>query len=297
MPFDLELSDPAVIRLGITVLIALVVFIVTRIVLRIIPRYIEDPARRYRTGKIIKRIAAIGTILCAIIILSPGTKEFITVLTLIGAGLAIALREVLLCIFGWANLTFNAVFKQGDRIEVNGISGDVIDIRVLRSTMMEIRNWVKADQSTGRIVHIPNSWVLQHSVYNYSHGFNFIWNEIPITVTFRSNWSAAQEIMLARAQESADIVEQQAKEEIHHMSRDFLIHYSILSPFVYVTVVENGIRLTLRYLCEVRKRRGTTHALTVGILESIKERGGIELAYPMVGLSDIQGPQFGPMPE
>ena len=296
MPFDFELSDPTIVRLGITLLIILGFFMVSRIVLRIIPKYIEDHTRRYRTSKIIKRSAATAAIICIIIVISPGTTEFLTVLTLIGAGLAIALREVLLCLFGWANLTFSAVYKQGDRIEINGVCGDVIDIRILRSTMMEIRNWVDADQSTGRIVHIPNSWTLQHAVYNYSHGFNFIWNEIPFTVTFRSDWDAAQEIMLSLAQVSADIVEEQAKEEIHNMSRDFLIHYSILKPFVYVNVVENGIRLTLRYLCEVRKRRGTTHALTIGILDAFKAHGNIELAYPMMGLSNLQGPQFGPSP-
>ena len=215
MPFDFELSDPTIVRLGITLLIILGFFMVSRIVLRIIPKYIEDHTRRYRTSKIIKRSAATAAIICIIIVISPGTTEFLTVLTLIGAGLAIALREVLLCLFGWANLTFSAVYKQGDRIEINGVCGDVIDIRILRSTMMEIRNWVDADQSTGRIVHIPNSWTLQHAVYNYSHGFNFIWNEIPFTVTFRSDWDAAQEIMLSLAQVSADIVEEQAKEEMH----------------------------------------------------------------------------------
>ena len=99
------------------------------------------------------------------------------------------------------------------------------------------------------------------------------------------------------AEESTQLVEHQAADEIRQMSREFLVHYSILTPFVYVRVVENGILLTLRYLCDVRKRRGTEHALTVSILAALVEEGDIEFAYPTVGVASLHGPQFGPMPE
>jgi len=95
---------------------------------------------------------------------------------------------------------------------------------------------------------------------------------------------------------SAGIVEQQAADEIRTMSGEFLIHYSILTPFVYVCVRENGTQLSLRYLCEARKRRGTEHALTISILDEFRRYGGIELAYPMVGIAMPDTPQYGPVP-
>jgi small-conductance mechanosensitive channel len=157
---------------------------------------------------------------------------------------------------------------------------------------MEIRGWVDADQSTGRLVHFPNAWIFQFAIFNYSRSFNFIWNEFPVTLTFSSDWRAAREIMLGFAEESAAIVEQQARKEIHHLSREFLVHYSILTPFVYVRIMENGIQLTLRYLCEVRKRRGSEHALAVSILDAFMEHGGIEFAYPALHITARPSGQF-----
>lgn len=78
---------------------------------------------------------------------------------MIGAGMVITLREVLLSIVGWMRISILSSYKNGDRIEINGIVGDVVDIRILRTSVMEILGWVDADQSTGRIAHIPDSWV------------------------------------------------------------------------------------------------------------------------------------------
>ena len=281
-----------------SILILVAAFVLIRVLRRFVPRYIAEPERRYRATKLIGRLAGLAAVLAIVFVWSSGQGPGLaTILTVIGAGLAIAMREVLLSFAAWINIVVRAPFKQGDRIEINGIHGDVIDIRLLHSTLMETRGWVNADQSTGRILHFPNAWLYQYGVYNYTSGFNFIWNEIPFTVTFRSDWSAAREIILRLASETADIVEQQVKTEIRQMSREYLIHYSILTPFVYVRVTQNGILLTLRYLSEVRKRRGTEHALTVSILEAFKANGNIELAYGMVGVAHFDSPQFGPMPQ
>lgn len=292
MPLSLDVGNE-IIRQIVFSIIGLVVIIVTVSLLRrLVLRYIEEPTRRYRTSKFIRRAEALLILIILIMIWSPGQGNIIAILTLIGAGLAIAMREALLSIAGWLNVILRNTYSQGDRIEVNGIRGDVIDIRLFHTTLMEVGAWVDADQSTGRIVHIPNSWVFQYGVHNYTKGFGFIWNEISVTVTFRSDWAAAKEIMLKFAQESSDIVEQQAARQIRRMSREYLVHYSILTPFVYVRIVNNGVQLTLRYLCEVRKRRGTEHALTVSMLDAFREHGGIELAYPMVGITTFTTGQF-----
>ncbi len=267
------------VNLLITVLILVVAFLIVKIGHRISSRYFEDPERIYRSTKSTRRLAMFLSVVSIVIVWSPGFGDLLTLLTVIGAGMAIALREVLLAIGGWARITLLTSFKEGDRIEINGLRGDVIDVRVMRTTMMEIGGWVDADQSTGRIVHFPNSWVFQHAVYNYTRSFKFIWNELSMTVTFRSDWRAARDIMMKYAEESAAIVEQQARSEIHQISREFLIHYSILTPFVYVRVLEDGVLLTLRYLCEARKRRGSEHALTVVILDDFRTHPEIELAH------------------
>jgi small-conductance mechanosensitive channel len=279
-----------------TLTVLLVIAFVVHLVKRFAKRYFHDPERIYRAGRSTRRFGLFLGFLGIVIIWSPGFGDLWTLLTVIGAGMMIAMREVLLAVAGWLRITLLNTYKDGDRIEVNGVQGDVIDVRVLRTTLMEIGGWADGDQSTGRIVHFPNGWIYEHAVYNYTRSFRFIWNELSLTVTFRSDWRAAREIILRHAEESAAIVEQQARQEIHEMSREFLIHYSILTPFVYVKITENGVKLTLRYLCEARKRRGSEHALTVVILDDFKDHGGIELAHNMLGMVPPDAIQFGKVP-
>ncbi|GMQ81428.1 MAG: mechanosensitive ion channel [Rhodothermia bacterium] len=269
-------------------LILVSVVVLVRIIQRLIGRFVKDPERIFRASRNVRRVGVFIAAITVVVFFSPASSDVLILLTVIGAGAVIALRDVLLSIAGWIKISVLSSFREGDRVEINGVQGDVIDIRMMRTTLMEIGGWVDADQSTGRLVHIPNSWIFEHAVYNYSRSFNFIWNEFPITITFSSDWQAARDIMLGFAEESAAIVEQEARKEIHKLSKDFLVHYSILTPFVYVRVVENGIRLTLRYLCDVRKRRGTEHALAVSVLDSFMDHGSIAFAYPALHISSQQ---------
>lgn len=296
-PLGIDLSDAVVRQVLATVLTLVAAFVLVRLIRRAILPFVDEPERRYRTARFIGRMGTLVAIVAIALIWWPSPPNVVTILSVIGAGLAISMREALLSIAGRVNIALRAPYAPGDRIEVNGITGDVIDIRLMHTSLMEVRGWVDADQSTGRIVHIPNMWILQYGLYNYTQGFNYIWNELSITVTFRSDWEAAREIMLTLAQESAAIVEQQAAKQIRRMSREYLVHYSILTPFVYVRVVGNGTRLTLRYLCEVRRRRGTEHALTVSMLKAFENHGKIELAYNMLGVTQFNTGQFGPMPD
>ncbi len=273
MPFDIDFSNTYVWHSVATVVLAVVMLVVTRLSKNLASRFIEDPARQYRMRKTIGRMAAVVFAVLLIALWGPDPGDVVTVLTIIGAGIAISMRETLLSIAGWFNIVVRGPYKPGDRIEMNGILGDVIDIRLLHTTLMEVGGWVDADQSTGRIVHLPNAWVFLHGIYNSSHGFNFVWHELPVTVTFGSDWSKAREVMMEMASESAAIVEAQAASEIRRMSREYLVHYSILTPFVYVTITDRGVRLTLRYLSGVRKRRGTEHAFTVNLLTRFREHG------------------------
>jgi small-conductance mechanosensitive channel len=296
MPFNLDIDNALMQQVFLSLILLVGVGMLVRLGHRLVARYVEEPSRRYHASKMVSRIGGLVALVIVLIIWSPGERNVITLLTVIGAGLAIAMREALLSVVGWMSVILRNLYRQSDRIEVNGICGDVIDIRLFHTTLMEVGGWVDADQSTGRIVHVPNSWIYQHGVFNYTRGFSFIWNEIAITVTYRSDWRAAREIMLSLAQESAAVVEQQAAREIRQMAREYLVHYGILSPFVYVRVTGNGVRLTLRYLCEVRKRRGTEHAITLSLLDAFREHGGIEIAYATTSVALYDSPQFGPLP-
>lgn len=103
-----------------------------------------------------------------------------TFLGLLSAGIAIALKDLLANFVGWIFILVRKPFKIGDRVEIENFAGDVIDIHVFRFTLLEMGNWVDADQTTGRVVHIPNGKIFTNALFNYHAGFNYIWNEIPV---------------------------------------------------------------------------------------------------------------------
>jgi small-conductance mechanosensitive channel len=275
MPF-LGFFTPEIWR---SVYVLVIAWILKQVSKRIIFRNVEDVHHRFnitrRTSRIITFVAL--SIVVMVWLDGKNVPEIIKALSFLGAGLAIVLREVILNIVGWLQIVTRAPFQVGDRVEINNISGDVIDIRLMTTTLMEIRSWVDADQSTGRIMRIPNNWVFQFAVKNFTQGFDYIWNEITLHVTTDSDWNLARDIMTSLAQESSAIVEHQVKSQLKNMAQEYLVYYSTLTPFVYVTIADKGIRLTLRYLCKVRNRRGSEHAIMMRVLEEFAKHPSIHL--------------------
>ena len=131
-------------------------------------------------------------------------KELGTFLGLLSAGIAVALKDPIINFVGWLFIILRRPFTLGDRIQILGHSSDVIDIRLFQFTLMEIGNWVEADQSTGRIIHVPNGKVFVDTVASYNKGFHYIWNEMPVMITFESNWEKAKNILSVIAKKHAE---------------------------------------------------------------------------------------------
>jgi small-conductance mechanosensitive channel len=294
MPFEFDTSSPALMRILTTIAILVIAFLASRLGRRVVDHYVEQAERKYRVAKFVSRSVAVLALLLIIALWSARLSALLTILTIIGAGTAVALRDVLLSFAGWLNISLSTPYKQGDRIEVNGLRGDVVDIRVLHTILMEIGNWVQADQSTGRLVRIPNNWVFQYDVANYTRGFGFVWNEVDVTVTYRSDWKAARDIFQELAETHVESVQEKAEDQLRHLAREHLVHYEVLTPYVYLNLTDRGVQLTLRHLTPVRGRRNIRHTLTVELLARFRAHGQIELAYPTIQLQRLDTPQLGP---
>ncbi len=159
-------------------------------------------------------------------------------------------------------------------------AGDVIDIRFFQFTINEIGNWVDADQSTGRIIHIPNGQVFSISQANYNQGFTHIWHEIGVMVTFESNWKKAKEILENIINTHADQLSDRAEQRLLEASKKFMIFYSQLTPFVYIKVHDSGVMLTIRYLTLPKRKRITEHKIWEDILDQFAEQDDVDFAYP-----------------
>lgn len=242
-------------------------------------KYVSDLRRRYNSRK---AAIFVASVLALSILLRIWVKDFASltvILSVGGLGMALALHEVILCFAGWLMITARRMYEPGDRIELGNVKGDVIDIGLFHTSMLEVGNWVWGEQSTGRMVQAPNSSVFRTPLHNYTRGFGYIWNEIRVVVTFKSDWRKAKEIMEARAREGAQEAEAEVAELIEKMAGRYYIHYDKLTPVVYVNILDQGVELTLRYLTQVQKRRTSHDSLCRAILDDFSKEPKIEFAY------------------
>lgn len=167
-----------------------------------------------------------------------------------------------------------------ESIQLGDYRGDVIDQRIFAFTLMEIGNWVDPEQSTGRVIHVPNGKVFNEVLANYSKGLQYIWDEIPVLITFESNWRKAKKILLEIGKKHGETLSKPAEERIRKAARKFMIFYTKLTPTVYTCVKDCGVMLTIRYLCDPRQRRTNQQAIWEDILDAFSNCNDIDFAYP-----------------
>lgn len=254
-------------------------WVLHKLILALVYRRVHDPWSRYRWRKTLTYVFMVAGIVIVGRMWFAGIQALATFFGLLSAGLAIALKEPVSNLAGWAFIMWRRPFEVGDRVQIGSHAGDVIDLGVFQFTLNEIGAWVQADQSTGRIIHVPNGKVFTDPVANYNKGFRYIWNEVPVVVTFESDWRKAKHILGKIAVKHAEHLTAQAEQELLAASQQYLINYRKLTPIVYTNVVDYGVQLTIRYLIEPRKRRGTEHAIWEDILTEFAECQDIDLAY------------------
>lgn len=264
-----------------TLVAVVVVLLLRRLTRRLVARSVNADAT-YRANKLINYIATAVLLVTVALIWVEAIDNLPTYLGLLSAGIAIALSDVLKNMAGWVYILSRRPFQVGDRIEVDGFKGDVVDIRLFRFSLMEVEGWVGAEQSTGRLVHVPNGIPFTHEVANYTEGFGYIWHEIPILITFESNWKLAERLVQETLRRDAPDIEGVAGSKIRETARRYSIRTGALTPTVYLTVRDSGILLTARYLVEARTRRGLEDRIWRSILEAFADHADVELAYPTV---------------
>lgn len=265
-----------------TLIIIVVFTFITRFIKKILHKKVDDISVRYQWQKIIQYISVFFILSFMVRIWFGAFESLSTYLGLLSAGLAIAFKDLLVDLAGWFFILIRKPFKVGDRIQVGGIKGDVIDIRIFQFSVIEIGNWVGADQSTGRIIHIPNAKVFTEPQANYTAGFNYVWHEIPVLFTFESDWKKAKTILFEVLEKYADKFAPEVERQIKEAAKKYLIFYNKLTPTVYTSVQDSGVLLTMRYLSEVKKRRSVEEAIWEHLLEEFEKHSDIDFAYPTV---------------
>jgi small-conductance mechanosensitive channel len=269
-----------------SLLVVLFFLLVRSVLMRVLLRNVTDVRQRYSWSRGVTSAIAVLILLFLGVIWFAGLERIATFAGILGAGLAVAWHDTIADIAGFLFIMIRRPFEVGDRIEIEGVAGDVIDIRVFQFSLLEIGNWVDADQSTGRILQVPNGKVLRAVTASFNKGFDYIWHEIPVLITFESDWKKAKGILEVIVDDDSFVVAEEVERQVRRAASRYLIYSGKVTPIVYTSVRDSGVLLTVRYMTKPKTRRGTEQRLWEQILEQFAESDDIELAYPTVRYYD-----------
>ncbi len=259
---------------GVIAAVALIVGIVAG---RLASWRVDDRYRKYYTRKIVHYVTVVAALIGLGILWRPFAGQLGLLLGLVAAGLAIALQDLIGALAGWFNITSGGIFRVGDRVQLGGVQGDVIDIAPLRTKLMEIGSsvgddtWVRGRQYTGRIAAVSNKATFDQPVFNYSASFDFLWEEVTIPIAYRDDWRTAEQIIneeLVRIATSRD-----AEIAIAEMVKRYPVARTEVESRVFIRATDNYLELAARFVVPVRTARWATDEVTRRILDRLEEAG------------------------
>lgn len=264
-----------------SLLVVLLSWLVAWVLSRVVARRRTDPFDRY----VVRKLSRYGVIVVAVVALAllwrPFAGRFGVVLGFVTAGVAFAMQEVIGAFAGWVSIYSGSLYRIGDRIEIGGVRGDVIDISPLRTKLMEMgsptesTSWVGGRQLTGRIVSVSNKSVFTSPVFNYSASFDFLWEELLVPVPYEADWQQAERIIGDVVREVSST--RSARDAIDKMRRSHPIPPTDLEPRVFVRMTDNWVELAARFVVPVRTARTAKDAISRQVLAEL-ERAGIAVA-------------------
>lgn len=259
-----------------TAISAGVIFALRFVILQMLRRRPQNRTgfNRWRTNSAYLAVIVLCFLLLPIWVAS--LRGILAVLGIFGAGILIVSKEPIQNIIAWFYLMIRRPFEAGNRISIDGLVGDVFEIRLLDFSMIEVQTNENGGQSTGRIMHIPNGLIFTKYVANASKEFSFNWNEIKVCITKDSDWRKAEKILLEIAHQVLEQVEH-SDHRIQLSAAEYAIQYKRLTPVVYISFTSGQIVLTLRHLTEPRRTRILTDLIWREILTRFKTRKKIQL--------------------
>jgi small-conductance mechanosensitive channel len=253
--------------------------------LRLVRRADNSLKRQYYWSRISLNVIVIVMVLAAARIWFHSFESMGTILGLASAGLAIALKDPITDFVGWLFIVSRNPFELGDRIEIGEHRGDVVDRRAFQFTLMEVGGRVGGEARTGRIIHVPNATVFTTPLANYSSGwFSDLWLELPVVITFESNWKAAKAILVEIAARHGRARSDAMEAEVASQEVQYLVLPETLEPQVITRVVDHGVELSVRVLCPPQQLRATEAEIWESILSTFGGRDDVDLAYPTTRL-------------
>jgi small-conductance mechanosensitive channel len=285
------LFDPTVGKIIVSLIGVLIIAVIVRFLHRSLARRITHHDTRYRARKLVTLAGYLAGILFITIVFSDQLGHLTVAFGVAGAGVAFALQEVIASVAGWVEISLGRFYQIGDRVQVGGIMGDVIDIGVLRTTLMECGQWVNSDLYNGRIVRIANSFVFKEPVFNYSAHFPFLWDEITVPVKYGSDYRLARDTLQRVVDGVVSDYAPHARAAWKGVVEKYMIEDERVEPMVTVIANDNWMEFTVRYVVAYKRRRITKDQMFTRILEELDKTGG-RVAIASTTIQIVETPAF-----
>ena len=281
-----------ILKLVMSLVVVAVTWIAYRIVRNVIKRRIKDTAHMHTLRMLVRNAFFFADSVIVLLIWLGVGSNLTVAMGILGAGIAFASQEVIGSFAGYLNIVSGSIYRIGDRVRIGNVVGDVMDISILRTTVMEIGEWVQADQYTGRIVTIANRAVFADPVFNYTQHWGYIWDEITLPITYTSDWRRAAEIMLENAQEYTEELHADAAARLSKMIDRYPLQSTQVEPTIYMAMTDNWIEITLRYIVDARERRKIKGQLHRELLQHFETEENVTVAsmtVEIVGFPPLKG--------
>ena len=261
-----------------TTLIFIVFGILKAIVRALYSRADVSSKKKYFRNRMIKIVLNVISIILVILLWGHRISGMVTIISFLSAGIAIAVKEIIFDFFAGIYINMKKIFELEDRIEINGIKGDVVNIRSLGFEVLEVGDRVHAEQSTGRIIHIPNSFVFLYPLKNYTKAFKYIWDEITVKVPLDADIEKTKKILydIVNSNEILETIPKKMEDAVADVTVEYRIYYNYLDPIIYTEIVDSHVELYIRYIVHPKKSRIVEDEIYLKILEEYRN-GNIRL--------------------
>lgn len=262
-------------RMVIILLCMVFVYFIDKALKRSLSKNVKSNENKYRVRKVISLFTYFLFSCVLLFVFRDKVGNIGATMGVIGAGVAFALQEVIISIAGWLNIIFTNNIMVGQRVRIANVKGDVIDIGVLSTIIMETGDWIDGDLYNGSIVTIANSFVFKERVHNYSAEYPFLWDEVTVPIRTDSDYHLARKIFTEVLNDICGDFSKASAESWTQLTNKYRIEEAQVAPMVTLSFDENWITFTLRYIVNYKKRRTTKDLIYTRLLDEIAEQKGL----------------------
>jgi len=268
-------------------IIIIVLFVVSIGIKKTVKRYVDDDDKHYTTNKLVNFIFIVVIVFILLFSYIDNVSYLVTILGFASAGIAIALKDWFMSMFGWMAIMTSGAIGVGDRIKVvrDGVEivGDVLDITLFKIAVREditLTSYMK-NRRTGRVIFVPNNYIFTDMIANYTFdGLRTVWDGIDITITFDSNHQKAVEIAKSIVQGHAKGYTDLTKKRLQNMRKKYVLRSANPEPRIFAFAESYGIVISSWYYTNSHATLGLRSTISMEILDAFQAEDDIQIAYP-----------------